>query len=167
MLVGKIMPALVWRGGADCLWPINSDKASVAVAGAVIAAISGIYPNFSAGFFDATGGKTYFDTIYLALQEVLAKNECEANFAKTVLYLFEPRKVGDIRDPGISTAFAERWMSSGHRYADYAYGDDCHVRRRILDWGKEAYWGLSLDIQDVIDKVAPHIPPMLKKVLES
>jgi hypothetical protein len=161
------MPAMVWRGGKDALWPINGDKASVAVASAVIAAITGKYPSWSSNFLHDYC-KEYFETIFLTL-EVAKGDKLDSEFMTAVFYLFKSQEVGDIRDPDISTEFSEIWGRGlrGRKYADIDSGDDCHIRRRVLEYGEKAYEELSPHIQKAIDWVAPHIPPMLERVVET
>jgi hypothetical protein len=172
-MAGSIMPALVWKGvlqgTENHLCPISADKASVAFGEAIVAAINGEYPSWSDGFFDLTGckgSKIYFDTVYGALQISRKLKVLDDEFMEAALYLFEPKEVGDSRDPGISTIFAERWGFCGWTYPDYASGYECNVRWKILQFGKEEYGNLPENIQIAIDKVASHIPPILKKILE-
>jgi len=170
-LAGKIMPALVSKGVQYEVCPINADKASVAFSEAIVATAIGEYPLFPEGYFDLTGcggSKIYFDVAYkklLGIKEI-APVFFDPDFIEAVLYLFEPREVGDIRDSGISTVFAQRWGFGGHTYPDYATGRECNVRWKLLQYGEEEYGKLPENIQVAIDKVSPHVPPILEQILK-
>ncbi len=162
----------MWKAG-NCAWPVDKDKASVAVASAVIATVAGSYPCWARDFFSLLGSssKRYLEITYAGLEIVKEKpHQFDSRFLSAVMYLFEPKEMG-VSISSQSTEFAE-WYGFGLvglRCPDIDGGvnDDCNIRRRILSLGKRHFKKLPREIQTSIDLVKPQIPPMLKQVIET
>jgi hypothetical protein len=162
------MAALVWKGGSNSRWPIGSDRAAIAVEGAVIAALCSKYIMPYEGFFLVINDKEYFQVVWeifwKAHQVKANKKKLNSRFLAVIMYLFKPIEESvDIREKAYTTVnFAGWWGFAGLGYPDTMMGRTCRVRRDVLDYGKRKYKLLPQKIQQSVDQVAVHIPQTLE-----
>lgn len=167
----NLMEALVWKTGENHFWPVDGDRAAIAVEGAVIAALCGKYIIPYDNFFAVIGDKEYFNDIWEVFWQAYEANQekLDRRFVAAMLYLFQPiEEAVDIRERAYTTVkFATIWGFglTGHRYPDSMFNRTCHVRKDVLNRGKKIHKALPREIQLPVNLTAIHIPQMLETVI--